>query len=149
MYRLGTERGNVRRDSPETATAQRATAEQQQDSYRRNNISSISRQHDGADQVESSQCCSVPRSVLNHNRTIKEPIMSKFESKLGKRANGQEAWRALLVKYENNSAQGRCTRMNSTTPKWRTDKIQTCSSFKLNNWRMISKAWVSPFQSIE
>ena len=37
--------------------------------------------------------------------------MSKFESKLGKRANGQEAWRALLVKYENNSTQRRRTLM--------------------------------------
>ena len=34
-------------------------------------------------------------------------LMSKFESKLGKRANGQGAWRALLVKYENNSTQRR------------------------------------------
>ena len=38
-------------------------------------------------------------------------LMSKFESKLGKRANGQEAWRALLVKYENNSTQRRRTLM--------------------------------------
>ena len=30
MYRLGTERSNVRTGSPELATAQRATAEQQQ-----------------------------------------------------------------------------------------------------------------------
>ena len=37
--------------------------------------------------------------------------MPKFESKLGKRANGQEAWRALLVKYENNSTQRRRTLM--------------------------------------
>ena len=37
--------------------------------------------------------------------------MSKFESKLGKRANGQEAWRALFVKYENNSTQRRRTLM--------------------------------------
>ena len=33
MYRLGTERSNVRSDSPELATAQRVTAEQQQDSH--------------------------------------------------------------------------------------------------------------------
>ena len=38
-------------------------------------------------------------------------LMSKFESKLGKRANGQGAWRALLVKYENNSTQRRRTLM--------------------------------------
>ena len=37
-------------------------------------------------------------------------LRSKFESKLGKRANGQEAWRALL-KYENNSTQRRRTLM--------------------------------------
>ncbi|CAN0398258.1 unnamed protein product, partial [Scytosiphon promiscuus] len=37
--------------------------------------------------------------------------MSEFESKLGKRADGQQAWRALLVKYENNSTQRRRTLM--------------------------------------
>ena len=37
--------------------------------------------------------------------------MSNFESELGKRANGQEAWRALLGKYENNSTQRRRTLM--------------------------------------
>ena len=37
--------------------------------------------------------------------------MSKFEPKIGKRANGQEAWRALLVKYKNNSKQRRRTLM--------------------------------------
>ena len=37
--------------------------------------------------------------------------MSKFESKLGKRANRQEAWRALIVKYEHNSTQRRRTLM--------------------------------------
>ena len=35
--------------------------------------------------------------------------MFKSESKLGKRANGHEAWQALLVKYENNSTQRRRT----------------------------------------
>ena len=38
-------------------------------------------------------------------------LMFKSESKLGKRANGQEAWRALLVKYKNNSKQRRRTLM--------------------------------------
>ena len=37
--------------------------------------------------------------------------MFKSESNLGKRANGQEAWQALLVKYENNSTQRRRTLM--------------------------------------
>ena len=38
-------------------------------------------------------------------------LMFKSESNLGKRANGQEAWQALLVKYENNSTQRRRTLM--------------------------------------
>ena len=77
-------------------------------------------------------------------------LRSKFESKLGKRANGQGAWRALLVKYENNSTQRRRTLMRKfDNSKMEDGKIQMCSSFKSNNRRMISKTKVSPFQSIE
>ena len=114
MYRLGTERSNVRSDSPELATAQRVTAEQQQDSHIGGPMEDVRSPLNMNELTKWDQANAALFSVL-FLITLRPAgsLMSKFEPKIGKRANGQEAWRALLVKYKNNSKQRRRTLMRN------------------------------------
>ena len=86
MYRLGTERSNVRTDNPELATAQRATAEQQQqDSHIGGTTKEVRHPLNMNELTKWDQANAVLFSVLFLITTGPAgSLMSKFESKLGK-----------------------------------------------------------------
>lgn len=77
MYRLRTDRGNVRADSPALATTQPSTCSTTATglSYRRGSRSLISTQHGGVHKVGSHQRCTVQCSVFNNNGTDREPYV--------------------------------------------------------------------------
>ena len=95
------------------ATTQRATAQQhqQQDSH----IGGTAEVRSPLNMTELTkwdQAKAALFSVLFLTTTgLTRSLTSTFESKLEKRASGQEAWRVLLVKHENNSTQRRRTLM--------------------------------------
>ena len=86
MYRLGTERSNVRTDSPELATAQRVTAEQQQqDSHTGGTTEEVRTPLNMDELTKWDQANAALFSVLFLITTGPAgSLMSKFESKLGK-----------------------------------------------------------------
>ena len=100
MYRLVTECINVRTDSPELATTQRATAEQQQQDSHIGGTAEVRSPFNMTELAKWNQGNAALFSVQFLITSGPEgSLMAKFESKLGKRADGEEAWRALLAKH--------------------------------------------------